>query len=276
MNSVVAAVRLAIRRSAGRPGLVAIRFFGVLVAVTLVVGVSLYSTAMGDAMLQSRLRDDPASANIALNVTGGPLHAALDDYIRARASPDLGLPLHGMIVQHRTATVSLYRVRPGVTALAGQALGAVAMEYDEARADHATLVIGSRDAPAGPISAAGVLLSRDAARALRLRVGDRIAFSGDGTTPLRPILVLAGIFVPSDPGGDYWSGNSAGSAYNALVTTHLDTFQRFASLPHLFLPDYFWLQRTDLQAVHLAYSDAILDHLTRVRSRTSALVPGAP
>ena len=267
MNSVVAAVRLAIRRSAGRPGLVAIRFFGVLVAVTLVIGVSLYSTAMGDAMLQSRLRDDPASANIALNVAGGPLtgssYAALDSYIRTRASPDLGLPLHGTIVQHRTATVSLYRIRPGATALAGQTLGAVAMEYDEALADHATLVTGSRDALAGPGGAAGVLLSRDAARALRLRVGDRIAFSGDGTTPLRPILVLAGIFVPSDPGGDYWSGNSAGSAYNALVTTHL------------FLPDYFWLQRTDLQAVHLADADAILDHLTRVRSRTSALVPGA-
>jgi len=278
-NGIAASVRLAIRRSAGRPGLVAIRFFGVLVAVTLVIGVSLYSTAMGDAMLQARLRDDPASANIALNVAGGPLtgasYAALDSYIRTRASPDLGLPLHGTIVQHRTATVSLYRVRPGATALAGQALGSVAMEYDEALPDHATLVTGSRDPPAGPGGAAGVLLSRDAARALRLRVGDRIAFSGDGTTPLRPTLVLAGVFVPIDPGGDYWSGNSAGSAYNALVTTHLETFQRFASLPHLFLPDYFWLQRTSLQAVHLADADAILHHLTRLRSRTSALAPGA-
>ena len=45
---------LALRRILATPHLSAIRFAGLLVAVTLVSGVSLYSGAMGDAMLRQR------------------------------------------------------------------------------------------------------------------------------------------------------------------------------------------------------------------------------
>src|SRR5579862_8110196 len=77
---------LMIRRGAATPQLLAIRFAGVLVAVVLVAGVSLYSGAMGDAMLQQRIGTDPSNVGFAVSETSHSLtaatYAALDSYIR--------------------------------------------------------------------------------------------------------------------------------------------------------------------------------------------------
>lgn len=55
MNRLAALGLLAINRAVAAPGLVAIRLGSILVAATLVSAVALYSTAMGDAMLQASL-----------------------------------------------------------------------------------------------------------------------------------------------------------------------------------------------------------------------------
>lgn len=77
---------LALRRILATPHLSAIRFAGLLVAVTLVSGVSLYSGAMGDAMLRQRLGTDPTDLRLSVSLSGtaltGPGYAALNSYIR--------------------------------------------------------------------------------------------------------------------------------------------------------------------------------------------------
>src|SRR5947209_5680645 len=115
MRRIAALIRLVISRSIATPGLLAIRLFGVLVAVTLVAGVSLYSTALGDAMLQGSLSRDQGSLYLAAgDDTGKPLvgatYARLDRYIRYREPNDLGLPLYGLYVHHNTSTEAVYRV----------------------------------------------------------------------------------------------------------------------------------------------------------------------
>ncbi|MGH2344167.1 MAG: FtsX-like permease family protein, partial [Chloroflexota bacterium] len=271
------------RRTLARPGLLAVRFVGALVAVVLVAGVSLYSAAMGDAMLQSSLRTDSSSTYFAVSLSNAALseaqYSALDRYIRRQEAGDLGLPLHMARVHHGTASVSLYRIqsKPGVpVSLAAGALTTAALDYDEGVADHAGLVAGTLAAvPAAPNGAAGVVVARAAAQRLHLRVGDRVAFSANGARPIQPILVITGIFTPTDPNGAYWSVGSQDSVPNVLITSDLATFQRFAAHETLFEPSYYWLQHTDLQAIHLSDADALLDHLTRVNSRVAAIAPGA-
>src|SRR5947209_3617104 len=95
------------QRSLAMPVPVAIRLFGVLMAVALVSGVALYSIALVDAMLQANLVANPSSAYIGVNAdTGASLspaaHAALDRYIRKGAQRDLGLPLAHMHIHHST------------------------------------------------------------------------------------------------------------------------------------------------------------------------------
>ena len=280
MGSIRGLIQLVLRRAIERPGLVAIRLFGVLVAVSLVTSVALYSGAMGDAMLQARLRSDSGSTYFAVSVAGGtalgPKYAVLDRYIRGQLSTDLGLPLHSQLVHHSTGSVPLYRVSSPHPPRAGSALGAVALNYDEGLRAHATLVAGQFDAPVGATAGgAAVLLSRTMAQRLHVRVGDRLAFSSNGVRLLRPLLLVVGVFVPRDPNGGYWSISSPASTVAEIVTTRLSTFQTLAGHALLFNPEYFWLERTDLRAIHLADATAILDRLTRLDSTLSAIAPAA-
>ena len=114
MRRLAGLARLAVGRSVAAPGLFAIRFFGVLVAVTLVAGVALYSTAMGDAMLRASLSRDGSSTELTFSNIQQPLspatYHALDRYIRRQAGRDLGLPLSGLHVHHYTSTLPVYRV----------------------------------------------------------------------------------------------------------------------------------------------------------------------
>src|SRR5947209_3476926 len=97
MRNVLAVGRLALQRTLASPGLTALRVCGVLVAVTLVAAVSLYSTALGDAMLQGSLHTDQGSLNLAVSETSKPLagatYATLDRYVLRQEPRDLGLPL---------------------------------------------------------------------------------------------------------------------------------------------------------------------------------------
>ena len=281
---VLASIRaisvLVAQRSLARPWLLAIRFAGALIAVMLVAGVSLYSAAMGDAMLQASLRTDSGSPYIAVTLSNGtvstPEYRALDTYIRRRLSSDLGLPLQLVQVYHSSASVNLYRVRSGSTALAGNVVAAAAINYDEALAGHATLTAGTFQPPAAASGdVAAVTLMRDTARRLHLHVGDRVAFSANGTRAILPILEIAGTFVPIAPNDSYWSIGSQGSVPNVLVTTQIQTFQRFAARGLLFNPSYFWLQQTSLRSVHLADANALLDRLNRTNSKIAAIAPGA-
>src|SRR5947208_2730935 len=94
MRQAITLVRLVISRALSTPGLLLIRLLGTLLAVTLVCGVSVYSKAMGDAMLQSTLRRDSGSQYLAVSDTNSSLtataYASLDSYVRHQMANDLG------------------------------------------------------------------------------------------------------------------------------------------------------------------------------------------
>ncbi len=280
MTRVIGLLALVLRRALSTPELLIIRFIGVLVAVTLVAGVSLYSTAMGDAMLQQRVTVDPSNLNFAVSATGHALSPAtyttLDNYVRHSEAGDLTLPLHGLHIHHNTTTVALYHAKPGASGLQGKALADLSVDYYEGLQSQITMVLGSYNLPTTlPNGDAPILISEHTAQSLNLQLGDRLAFSADHTTPIAPRMVVAGIFVPKDLNSDFWDINAGDAKYRSLVTPNLSTFQLFAAQSDVFSPEYFWLQVTNLKAIHLASAATMLDGVSRAGSQVASIATGA-
>jgi len=271
---------LGARRAITAPQLLAIRFVGVLVAVTLVAGVSLYSGAMGDAMLRQRLTTDPSNLNLSTSETSQPLsntsYAALDSYIRHGASVDLGLPLTGLHIHHNTAALPVYRLGAGTTARpTGTRIASLPLDYYADVASQITVFAGTADGPPRlPDGDAPVIISAYTARSLNLRVGDRLALSTDGSGTIGPAIRITGIVAPLNANSSYWDVHAGDPTYRSLLTPQLDTFQRFAAQGFVVGAEYFWLQRTDVTAVHLSSANAILNGLDRARGRAATLGRG--
>ncbi len=267
---------LVARRAATAPQLLAIRFVGVLMAVTLVAGVSLYSGAMGDSMLRQRLATDPSDVNLSISQTTQPLsnasYAALDTYIRHGESVDLGLPLTGLHIHHNTSALPVYHLTPDGRRLGGARLATLALDYYEGLQGQVVLVAGTIKAPARmPNGDAPVVVSAYTARSLNLRVGDRLAFAANGLTATGPLLRIMGIFAPISPNSAFWDVHAGDPTYRSFVTPQLTTFQSFAAQGTVVGPEYFWLQRTDIMAVHLNSVDTTLHGLDRARSKVADL-----
>lgn len=281
MRRIGALLSLVARRAMATPGLLMIRSVGMLVAVTLVAGVSLYSTAMGDAMLQARLKTDPSNTTIAVSLTGRPLtgssYATLDRYIRHQEGTDLALPLRNIYVHHTTSTVAVYRLSAHRTQAGGVPTATLALDYYEGLAREISMVSGRVDVPARLSDGnAPVLVSQYTARSLHLRLGDRLVY-GYGANPLTtvaPPLVVTGIFAPRDGNSTFWGSNAGDTTYRALVAPRLATFQLFAAHNQPFSPAYFWTQGTELSAIHLAAANALLGRIDRVQSKVTSLAPG--
>lgn len=273
--------RLVAGRSVATPGLLAVRFFGVLVAVTLVTGVSLYSGAMGDAMLRATLSRNASNQSLAISDTANPLarvaYQKLDRYIRNQEQRDLGLPLHDLHVHHNTAPVSLYRLGTAAGTIARQPLAELALDYYEGFDDHVRMVTGTLKAPARlPDGSVPVVISAYTARTLHLWMGGHVVYSPDGRTRAARPMMVVGIFVPRDVKSPFWDINAGVPTYRSLVMPRLETFLSFAATSRgsVFAPQYFWLSSIDPAAIHLADANAILDHLERVRSKVALLAPG--
>src|SRR5579871_4011361 len=194
---VLVLMRLAVSRTLASPGLLVIRFSGVLVAVILVSGVALYSGAMGDAMLQASLRADQGSSNVVTSATGigmnGEIYARLDQYVRRQESRDLGLPLAHLAVHHNTSTMALYRDSAFGHAGAPAPFAYLTLDYYAGLRDQVLMVAGTLEPPPGSGGAVPVVVSQYTAQSLHLSVGERLAYSADGHTRLGPPLVVAGV-----------------------------------------------------------------------------------
>lgn len=280
MRNPLAVGRLALQRALASPGLTALRVCSVLVAVTLVAAVSLYSTALGDAMLQGSLHTDQGSLNLAVSETSKPLagtaYTALDRYVRQQEQRDLGLPLGGLHVHHNTSTVPLYRLADLSRRAKVAPLSALALHYYAGFATHVVVIAGALSLPeARARGAAPVVVSQYTAQSLHLALGARLVYAQDGRTPLARPLIVCGIYVPKDVNSDLWDINAGLPTYRSLVATRLSDFLSVAAANPAFSPEYFWLYHTRLDAIHLDAAPAILDQLQRIGSRVADIAPGA-
>ena len=278
MRRIWGLVPLMARRAMATPQLLAIRFAGVLVAVILVAGVSLYSAAMGDAMLQQRVQTDPDALTFVVSQTSRPLtpasFAALDSYIHHDMATDLQLPLHDLQVHHTTLTVPVFRLGTHGTALGRRPLATLGLDYYEGLADHIEMIDGTSAVPAQTASGEPLYRLDYTAQSLQLHVGSRLAYSTNGVTAIAPRLVVAGIFVAKDPTSSFWSNRTGETTYRSLVTPQVNSFQVRLAQGRVFRPSYFWLQQVNLGDIHLANASANDDGINRVNGTISTIAPG--
>lgn len=281
VRQLVVLVQLVVQRSLAMPIPLAIRLVGVLVAVALVSGVALYSIALGDAMVQATLGSNPSSAYIAVTAdTGAPLstarYAALDHYARTDEQRDLGLPLAHMHIHHATFAVPVYSVSSSNSTRRPVRLDDLALHYYAGIGRQVRMVAGTLTvSPRTPRGDVPVIVSQYTARSLHLQVGDRIAYLTGPHRLVAPAMAVAGIFIPRDSNSDFWDINAGQPTYRSLVAPRVDGFQIIATATPAAHPQYVWLVRTDLAAIHLAAADTILAHLDHVRSAVAQVAPGA-
>jgi putative ABC transport system permease protein len=278
MASIVGLVQLVFRRMLARPELVAIRFIGMLLAVTLVAGVSLYSGSMGDAMLQQRIDSSASNANISVSLSGQALsdsaYTALDGYVRHGESADLGVRLDAPHVHHNTAVLPVYRLGAKGLHVGAVPLATLGMDYYEGIANQVNLFSDSANLTSDAGGDVPVYVSVYTARSLKLRVGDRLAFRQIGHPPISPAMVIAGVYVATNPNSSFWDTNAGNATYRSLMAPNLASFQTYAGQAAVFQPDYFWLQTIDVGTVHLADANSILSGLDRARGKVAALAAG--
>ncbi len=279
MRWIVSLVRLVARRARSTPALLFIRLLGTLLTVTLVCAVSLYSSAMGDAMLQSNLRRDTGSPYLAISVADSSLtptaYLALDAYIRHQMARDLGLPVTDLRVHHNTAVMPVYLAAPPLKTQK-HPLASPILDYYEGLAGQVDVIEGTLSVPARlPGGAIPIALSFSIARSLHVGVGTRLLISANGHTALGPSLTVAAIFVARDPNSEFWNINSGGSSYTSFVVPRLDDFLAVQSPSADFTPQFFWRVRVDLHTLGLGAAQHCLDALDRVNSRIAALAPAA-
>ncbi len=278
-------IRLVLSRAAAAPGLLVIRIMGTFLAVILVTGVSLYSSAVGDAMLQTQLaRDqyDTSHIGIAYEALGEgvpPLnsttYATLDHYVHDRMQGDLGLPLSSLYVHHFIAQVPLYRTLAARAQPSGSLLAALPLEYYQGLSSQVVLVQGSFGPPTGTSKAAmPVVVSLATAQALHLAVGDHLIGATSRHKILTPPLVITGLYVQKDPKSDFWNINTAQPFTQSLILTRLDDFVQLAAGSTQFSPTYFWRYTISLGAVHLDDATALLNRMQRVGSKISLIASG--
>ncbi len=260
------------------PGLMMIRIIGTVLAVTLACAVSMYSSATGDAMLQSTLAQDAQSRSIAVSVTSQTLQPAaynsMDSYIRNRLVSDLGLPVTGLHVHHNTAMMPFYRADLPLQTQR-RPLATISADYYEGLNTQISVIEGSLTATGIPADSVPVALSFFTAHSLNLHLGSRLSVSVDGKATAGPPLVVTAIFVPKDSHSAYWDTTGGLANYQSVVVPQLDNFLRLQHLDSTFEPSFLWRYYTDTHTVKLANAQPIVDALSRIGSTISAISDGA-
>jgi hypothetical protein len=186
-------------------------FVVVLLAVTLVAAIPIYANAVAQSSLRERLERAPATESNVQATVGvfGGTDPALDDTVEEVARDVF-----------RATGVAIFASGESEIFTAGERSFVFGF-FEELRA-HASLAAGRWPRTTDPV--AEVVMPEAAARALDLRVGDRVdARSRLGPTEARARVV--GIYRPERVASAYWWGNplSTAGAGGPLVTTR-ETF----------------------------------------------------
>ncbi|MEU1289403.1 FtsX-like permease family protein [Kitasatospora sp. NPDC005856] len=136
----------------------------------------------------------------------GDTAANLDD-VRQKLAAQIGrqLPLSPSGEVHGTRTKTGRQMfNPGFTRLSDNATPALGLYYLHGLADRVTLTAGTWPGPAPTDGPLPVVLSRQAAEAINIKIGDVIESGTDGPVQLRSTVV--GLYQVNDPQDPFWEG----------------------------------------------------------------------
>lgn len=262
-----APLRLAARRARARPWLFLFGLLSMVVVVGFVCSVALYATAMSDAMLLANLTRDGRSNYISMTnlpAPDAPLSMAryrdLDTVITRS-----GLAVDWLTTHHFTLDLALTR------AAGGQSLGRASLDYYAGAARAVAVVAGAWPHRPDVQGGVQVVVDERVARAVGMRLGDRLRLHSEGSAPLPVVVSVVALYRPLLPTAAYWDSHShADDLSPYLLIPDLRAFMA-ATAPAS--PTYFWLYQARVNDIHMQSAASIVDAVHRLVGRAPLLAP---
>lgn len=287
MGILFSLIRLVVKRTLNNLNLVVFTIIGLVVAVSLVASVPLYSDAIIEKLLRIRL-DQPTQSNRPpgavrvrhLEEKATPSRVdqfqALDEYIKGNAAWVMALPLKSLVRYQATDTHLLqgYGQEVKVNPLASEAKYAyvAAMQGIE---QHIRFVEG-QGLPPGPSTDGEVpiILSVVAAEELHMQLNERYWYiGGDQFNPLKVTLKVVGIWEATDPNNsEFWLYHPE-VMYNTLFTSEADLFGNVVPQLNNDIHEYSWYMTFDHNAIHSTNVDRVRGGLQFLETRVGTAMP---
>ena len=282
MGSLLGICRLVLKRSANNVRLLLATFVGLVIAVSLVSAIPLYTHGTLERLLQTRLsaiEKRPAGTVWVRTLLDSPDATAIDqyrrlnEYITTNATGIIGLPLKQQQLRYLAADV--YVLWPagqeGNIPQSERRYGYVAFYEDMSK--HIQIVEGT-DVPPGKVADdedVPVIMSTSTADELHLKVGQRLIYTDvEKYNPAGVTLKIVGIWEATHPDDPYWLYDPYLFS-NTLFTTEENIAEVIAvklpKAPH----EFSWYLLFDHTEIHSTNSARVLGGLQYLDTRVSLL-----
>lgn len=285
IGRLFAIFRLVLKRIANNVRLLMAAFIGLIIAVSLVSSVPLYTHGTLERLLRSRLvgADKRPSGTVWLrHLEDSQNHATLDQYNQLNTYLDnnldwiISLPRQKYV--HYVAG-DVYVLWPaanqGFIPAAQRRYGYLAWQSDLMR--HVKIVDGvgldeARATPAG--TDIPVIMNQATADELHFKVGDRLIYSDvEQYNPSGVIVKIVGMWAPTNANDTYWLYDPY-LFNNVLFVNRKDLFDRvFTQLPKA-PHEFSWYAIYDDNAIHSVNESRVLSGLQFVQTRANIIMPG--
>ncbi len=280
----LAIFQLVLKRSLNNSRLLLAAFMGLIIAVSLVSSVPLYTHGMLERLLRGRLEAPekrPPGTVWLRHLEDTQNHATLDQYkvLDSYVTNNLGwivsVPLQKFV---RYVAGDVYVFWPadnsGFIPQAQRRYGYVAFQSD--LMNHVKIIEGTglTDAPTPAGQDIPVVINTATADELHLKVGDRIIYSDvEQFNPNGVVVKIVGLWQPTDPNDTYWIYDPF-LFNNVLFINERNLFDRvFTQLtkaPH----EFSWYGIFDANAIHTINESRVLSGLQFIFSRANIMMPG--
>lgn len=283
MGSILGIFRLVLKRSANNVRLLLATFFGLVIAVSLISAIPLYTHGTLERLLQAKLsvtdKRPPGTVWVRSLLEQPDIHAVdqfhrLDEYVVNNVEWVVSVPLRQLV---RYVATDVYVLWPageeGNIPQRERRYGYVAFQQN--LQDHVKIIEG-QPLPTGPIGEGEdvpAVIAAVAADELHLKVGDRFIYSDvEKYNPAGVTLKIVGIWEPTNPDEEYW-------LYDPYLYTNTLFVTEEAILTHVVpkipkaLHEFSWYGIFDHKHIHSTNSGRVLSGLQFLETRASLMVP---
>src|SRR5579883_3023938 len=280
---VLAVFRLVLKRSLNNVRLLMAAFLGLVIAVSLVSSVPLYTHGTLERLLQQQLASSdkrPAGTVWLRHLEDSDTHATLDqyntlnDYVTNNIQWIVSLPMQ-KYVQYVAGDVYVFwpADQKGFIPQAQRRYGYVAWQSDFMQ--HVKIVQGTglTDALAPDGADVPVIMNQATADELHMAVGERYIYSDvDQYNPQGVTLKIVGLWEPINPNDSYWIYDPF-LFNNVLFTNQQNLFKivftKLTKAPH----EFSWYAIFDADAIHTVNESRVLSGLQFLNTRANIMMP---
>jgi putative ABC transport system permease protein len=284
LGRFIAIFRLVLKRSLNNVRLLFAAFIGLIIAVSLVSAVPLYTHGTLERLLRAGLSADdkrPAGTVWLRHLEDAQNHATLDqyqqldNYVVNNLDWIVTLPRQ-QFVQYVAGDVYVFwpAANQGFIPQAQREYGYVAWQSDLQK--HIKMIQGENlsDDEVAPGADIPVIMNQATADEMHLAVGDRIIYSDvEAFNPNGVVLKITGMWTPVDGLDSYWLYDPY--LYNNVLFMNRKNlfnhvFTKIPKAPH----EFSWYAIYDPSAIHTVNESRVLSGLQFINTRANIIMPG--